>query len=63
MPEPEEREVEEQAGPRPIWSGAVSFGLVSVPVNLFSALRRDVMPFRMLGESGAPVSRWNVRTA
>ena len=25
--------------PRPIWTGSVSFGLVNVPVRLFSAVR------------------------
>ena len=35
--------------PRPMWKGAVTFGLVSVPVNLYPATRRQAeLSFRML---------------
>ncbi|MEX0611612.1 MAG: Ku protein [Pirellulales bacterium] len=34
--------------PRPIWKGHISFGLVNVPVTLFSAERREDLSFRML---------------
>ena len=34
--------------PRPIWSGSVSFGLVSVPVKLFSATSPKEVRFHML---------------
>ena len=35
--------------PRPIWKGAVSFGLVTVPVNLYPATRRQAeLAFRSL---------------
>jgi DNA end-binding protein Ku len=37
--------------PRPIWKGAVSFGLVNVPVLLFSAESRDEIRFRQLDSS------------
>jgi DNA end-binding protein Ku len=34
--------------PRPIWSGAISFGLVNVPVRLFSATRSKDVRFHQL---------------
>jgi DNA end-binding protein Ku len=45
------------AGARPIWSGTISFGLVAVPVNLFSAVRPADAALRMLAPSGEPVRR------
>jgi DNA end-binding protein Ku len=50
-------ESEEQAGPRPFWSGTLTFGLVSVPVNLFPANRSNRAPLRMLSPDGEPLSR------
>ncbi|MBM3217411.1 MAG: Ku protein [Candidatus Rokubacteria bacterium] len=43
--------------PRPMWKGAVTFGLVSVPVNLHPATRRQAdLSFRMLHEKDkAPI--------
>src|SRR3954467_13231679 len=34
--------------PRSIWSGAISFGLVNVPVKLFSAVSRKSVRFHQL---------------
>src|ERR1700704_3652411 len=34
--------------PRPIWSGSISFGLVNVPVKLFSATSPKEVRFHML---------------
>ncbi len=34
--------------PRPIWKGAISFGLVNVPVALYAAESRDALRFRQL---------------
>ena len=48
---------EEQAGPRPFWSGTLTFGLVSVPVNLFPANKSSRAPLRMLSPDGEPLSR------
>lgn len=48
---------EDRGGPRPIWSGTISFGLVAVPVNLFSAVRSTGTPLRMLAPDGTPVQR------
>ena len=43
--------------PRPVWKGAVTFGLVSVPVNLYAATRRQAeLSFRLLHKKdNAPV--------
>ena len=46
------------AGGRPFWSGTISFGLVSIPVALFSATRaRSSVGLRMLAEDGTPLER------
>ena len=34
--------------PRPIWSGSISFGLVNVPVKLFTAVRKKTVRFHQL---------------
>src|SRR4051794_2530188 len=36
--------------PRAIWSGAISFGLVNVPVKLYSAVSRKTVRFHQLHE-------------
>jgi DNA end-binding protein Ku len=43
--------------PRPLWKGAVTFGLVSVPVNLYPATKRQAeLSFRLLHEKDkAPI--------
>jgi len=35
-------EPEEPAGPRPTWTGMISFGLVNVPVNLYTAVKPEI---------------------
>ncbi len=35
---------------RPIWKGAVSFGLISIPVRLYSAVQEKSLKFHMLHE-------------
>lgn len=42
---------------RSFWSGTITFGLVSVPVNLFPATVRRRVAFRMVAPQGAPVQR------
>jgi DNA end-binding protein Ku len=37
--------------PRPIWSGAISFGLVNVPVKLFSAVSQQDVRFHQLHQT------------
>jgi DNA end-binding protein Ku len=34
--------------PRPLWKGSISFGLVTIPVQVFSATRRSELRFRQL---------------
>jgi DNA end-binding protein Ku len=46
-----------EGGPRPFWSGTLTFGLVSVPVNLFPANKTSRAPLRMLSSEGEPLSR------
>ncbi|SRR5581483_9590289 len=36
---------------RAIWKGAISFGLVNIPIALYPATRREELKFRMLRES------------
>jgi DNA end-binding protein Ku len=38
--------------PRAIWTGAISFGLVNVPVKLFSAVQRKTVRFNQLDSEG-----------
>jgi DNA end-binding protein Ku len=40
-----------------VWSGTLSFGLVSVPIELYSAQRGDGVSLRMLAPDGVPLSR------
>lgn len=50
-------ENEEQGGPRPFWSGTLTFGLVSVPVSLFPANKSSRAPLRLLSPEGEPLAR------
>ena len=36
---------------RPLWKGAISFGLVTIPVSLYPATAREELKFRMLRKS------------
>src|ERR1041384_2987254 len=44
-------------GARPFWSGTLTFGLVSVPVDLYPGNRTNRAPLRMLSPGGEPLSR------
>jgi DNA end-binding protein Ku len=47
--------------PRSIWSGAISFGLVNVPVKLFSAVNRKTVRFNQLnGKTGHRIAQKRV---
>jgi DNA end-binding protein Ku len=47
--------------PRAIWTGAISFGMVSVPVKLYSALNRKSVRFHQLsGKSGVRIAQKRV---
>src|SRR2546428_2238686 len=39
---------ESASGARPVWSGSVSFGLVNIPVRLFTAVREQRVAFHLL---------------
>ncbi|MCK9274131.1 MAG: Ku protein [Syntrophales bacterium] len=54
MPEDEE---ETLSGARSFWSGSITFGLVSVPVNLYSANRPKAVSLKMIDRNGTPLSR------
>ena len=48
---------DEQRSARPFWSGTLTFGLVSVPVDLYPGNRTNRAPLRMLGPEGEPLAR------
>ncbi len=48
---------------RPFWSGTLTFGLVSVPVELYAGHRAGGFPLRLLAPDGTPVVRRYVCTA
>jgi DNA end-binding protein Ku len=52
-------EIDEQdeIQPRSFWSGTITFGLVSIPVELFPANRSQRISLRMVSEDGVPLSR------
>lgn len=43
--------------PRGLWSGTLSFGLVTIPVQLYSATHSTRRSLRMLSPEGTPLSR------
>jgi DNA end-binding protein Ku len=50
--------------PRSIWTGAISFGLVTVPVKLYSAINRKNVRFHQLnGKSGVRIAQKRVDPA
>jgi DNA end-binding protein Ku len=49
--------VDRAASLRAFWSGTISFGLVSIPVNLFPANRSGGVSLRMLAPDGTPLAR------
>lgn len=53
MPE----QVSDRSHPRPLWSGSLTFGLVSVAVALFPAVRGARTSLRMLSPDGTPLRR------
>jgi DNA end-binding protein Ku len=52
-----ERQHARPSGLRPFWSGTLSFGLVSVPVDIYSATRSEGIALRMLAPDGTPLQR------
>ncbi len=57
MPERDEVEDDDSADLRPFWSGTITFGLVTVPVNLMPAARTNRTSLRMVSEQGTPLKR------
>ena len=50
--------------PRVIWKGSISFGLVTIPVQLFSAVSRKNVRFNQLdAQTGARVRHKRVSAA
>src|ERR1700709_2234331 len=49
---------------RVLWKGAITFGLVTIPVSLFPATRREELKFRLLrGKDLSPVNYKRVAEA
>jgi DNA end-binding protein Ku len=49
---------------RAIWKGAISFGLVNIPIAVFSATRREEIRFKLLREQDlSPVNYKRVAEA
>ena len=47
--------------PRAIWTGTISFGLVTVPVRLYSAIDRKTVRFHQLsGKTGTRIAQKRV---
>jgi hypothetical protein len=45
---------------RSIWTGSISFGLVNIPVKVFSTIREHDVHFHQLGPDGARVHNQRV---
>ena len=54
---PEADELPDESPTRPFWSGTITFGLVSVPVNLMAAHRSNRVSLRMVSPEGQPLAR------
>src|ERR1700677_5213239 len=49
---------------RALWTGAISFGLVTIPVSLYPATKREELKFRLLRKSDqSPVNYKRVAEA
>lgn len=48
---------DEEVQPRSFWSGTITFGLVSVPVELYPANRSQRVSLRMVSPAGTPLER------
>lgn len=46
-----------ESGMRGMWTGTISFGLVSVPVSLYPAIRKRPVHLRWLSKDGVPLKR------
>jgi DNA end-binding protein Ku len=57
VPERDDDALAGVAEARPFWSGTITFGLVSIPVNLMAATRGQRVSLRMVSEEGTPLRR------
>jgi DNA end-binding protein Ku len=55
--EVEQEQEQEEGRARSFWSGTITFGLVSVPVELYPASRLQRVSLRMVGPDGTPLAR------
>ena len=53
----EAEELEQPGGVRSFWTGSITFGLVTIPVALYSATRSRGIALKMIGPDEAPVQR------
>lgn len=59
----EQEPQQERVGPRSFWSGTLSFGLVSIPVELYRGTRSSGIALRMIDADGTPLARRYVCSA
>lgn len=59
MPERDDEVELEEGGAQPhaLWSGSISFGLLSLPVDLFPASRSPALSLRMVDDNHRPLTR------
>jgi DNA end-binding protein Ku len=57
MPMPEDQDEQGASASRAMWSGTITFGLVSVPVSLFAGARSGGAPLHMITPNGTPLKR------
>ncbi|HLU49661.1 MAG TPA: Ku protein, partial [Planctomycetota bacterium] len=55
--EGDELEAAEGGGARSLWSGSITFGLLSLAVDLFPAVRSDALPLKLVDASLNPLTR------
>jgi DNA end-binding protein Ku len=56
-PEPEQEQENSSARVRSLWSGTITFGLVSIPVDLLSAVRPRQTSMKLVDKAGHPLGR------
>jgi len=47
----------DEGGARSLWSGSITFGLLSLAVDLFPAVRTEALPLKIVDESLRPLTR------
>ncbi|HRA47199.1 MAG TPA: hypothetical protein PK819_03925 [Thermomicrobiales bacterium] len=54
---PHKNDEDQEVGPLPFWSGTITFGLVSVPVDMFPAVQTRRVSSRTFGPEGEQLAR------